>query len=274
MASNSKRHGFIAFIDESGQEGGKGNTLSSDFFVISAVVCRTTKGQNPITEAFEKAAKEAGKGPGWRYQKFNKAQRNAQWLYAKHLGAARIQIATIICHKASFQKDTMLTKNGDLYFYASQLLLERISWICRDAHEREPSGNGKCAMVFSRRRTLDYERFQGYAERIKVGDCLRTSNADWAHLDLRAITSRPHSSGYDGLLAADYVASCYGAALELSPYGLHDDHLVRPLSRRSYRSGLGTGKSWSNGLKIFPKEAEALVASDQHLWWIRDFHQK
>lgn len=274
MISIPKRHGFIAFIDESGQEGGKGNARSSDFFVISAVVCRTTKGDNPITDAFEGAAKEAGHGPGWRYHKFSKAARNAQWLYAKHLGAARVQIATVICHKDSFQKDTMLTKNGDLYFYASQLLLERISWICRDAHAREPSGNGKCAMMFSRRRTLDYERFQQYATRIKANDCPRPSNSAWDHLDLRAITSRPHSSGHDGLLAADYVASCYGAALELSPYGLTDDHFVRPLSRRAYKPSLGKTKSWSNGLKLFPKEAEAMVESDPRLWWVRDYHQK
>lgn len=272
MASNSKRHGFIAFIDESGQEGGKANPRSSDFFVISAIVCRTTKGVNPITEAFAEAAKEAGKGRSWRYHKFSKAARNAQWLYAKHLGAARVQIATVICHKDSFQKDTMLTQNGDLYFYASQLLLERISWICRDAHQREASGNGKCAMLFSRRRTLDYQRFQQYATRIKAGDCPRPSKAEWDYLDLRAITSRPHSSGYDGLLAADYVASCYGEALEYTPYGLTDDHLVRPLARRSYSSR--NGKSWANGLKIFPKEAETLVDTDPRLWWVREFHQK
>lgn len=272
MAFTSKRHGFIAFIDESGQEGGKNNEFSSDFFVISAVVVRTTKGVNPITEAFAAAAKEAKKGPSWRYHKFSKADRNHQWLYAKHLGLARVQMATVICHKDSFNKDQMLTKNGDLYFYASQLLLERISWICRDAHKRDPSYNGKAALLFSRRRTLDYERFQKYAQRIKAGDCPRPSNADWDHLDLRAITSRPHSSGHDGLLAADYIASAHGKAIELTPYGLSDDHLVRPLSKRHYRSS--GGKSWSNGLKMFPREAEALVGVDPRLWWVRDYHQK
>lgn len=270
MAVTSKRHGFIAFIDESGVEGGKDNALSSDFFVISALVCRTTKGKNPISDALDAAGK-AGNLSHKRLQKFSKAKnRNQKLLYCKHLAQAETRHAVVICHKESFTKDAMLSKNGSLYYFASQLILERISWICRDAHKRHPSGDGRAAIVFSQRNTLDYARFREYAEAIKAGQGKYPSFAAWEHLDLKAIVARPHANNYDGLLAADYIASSYGQALEENVYGFTDDHYARALARNVY---CPRGKKrWSNGMKIYPPEAERLVETDPRLWWVKPCH--
>lgn len=270
MAKLPKRHGFIAFIDESGVEGGKDNPLSSDFFVLSAVVCRTAKGKNPISDALDAAGK-AGDLSHKRLQKFSKAKnRNQKLLYCKYLAQAETRHAVVICHKESFEKDRMLSENGSLYYFASQLILERISWICRDAHKRAPSGNGRAAIVFSERNTLDYKRFREYAEKIKSGQGKYESFAAWDHLDLRAIVARPHAKNYDGLLAADYIASSYGQALEPNPYGFTDDHYARALARNVY-SPKGRQR-WSNGMKVFPLEAEKLVETDPRLWWIKPCH--
>jgi hypothetical protein len=124
-------------------------------------------------------------------------------------------------------------------------------------------------MVFSQRNTLDYQRFQRYAAKIKAGEGAYPSNAAWDHIDLRAITSRPHSSNYDGLLAADYVASSFGAALERNLYGASDEHFVRELRRIIYRPK--GGSPWTNGLKVFPPQAETLPETHPRMRWIQSF---
>jgi hypothetical protein len=237
-----------------------------------AVVCRTTKGESPISEAFNSAGAE-GRLSHKRLPKFSDAKnRNHKLLYLKHLAASRMRHTAVICHKQSFHKDKLLTENGSLYRFASQLILERISWICRDAHKRDPSHDGRAAIVFSERKNLDYRRFQAYAKSIRSGESKYSSNAAWDHLDLDAIKARPHKKNYDGLLAADYVASAYGQALEYNPYGFTDDAYARVLARSAYRPDRSV--RWANGVKVFPQEAEALVDTDPRLWWIKPCHKK
>lgn len=266
------RHGFIAFIDESGQEGGLAPGRSSEFFVISAVISRTRKGRTPISAAFSAAAKRAGKGPGYRFKKFcEEKNRNHRFLCVDELAKVPITHVTVIAHKPSFQKTDMLEVHGKLYFFVSQLLLERISWACRDGHGRWAEKNPRAMIVFSQRTSLNYEAFRGYAERIRAGDSKYESKAEWDYIDLDAIVARPHAVRCDGLLAADYVASAFGNAIEPNLYGLCDDRFVRPLARNVYRY---KGKAIANGLKLFPPQAETQLQTDPRFWWIPRHYAK
>lgn len=269
----NKRHGFIAFIDESGQEGGDHNAGASEFFVISAVICRTDKTVTPLPSAFSRAAKRLGHGPEWRPRKFSSnSNPGIKYVVADELGAAALRHVSIIAHKPTFNSPAMTERHGKMYFFVSQLLLERISWACRDAHRLRPSGNGKAAILFSHRTTLSYDAFRRYAEEIRDGHSKYESFAAWDHLDLKAIRARPHSKHCDGLLAADWVASSFGCALERKPNtGLTDDRFVRRLRRNVYRYDK---KSWTNGVKLFPPEAEHLIDDDERFWWFRAFFDR
>ncbi len=260
------RHGFVAFIDESGQEGGQKEGGASEFFVMSAVVCRRDGGHT-LSKAFRDAVRELGKGPGYHPPKFTKLSSNVnnRHVVFKHLGLAPIRHVSVICHKEQFENDRMLKRHGKLYFFAAQLILERISWACRDSHRERPCHDGRCFIVFSERESLKYERFQEYAKDIKAGRSLYASNAEWAHLDIDSMYSLPFSANCDGLLAVDYVASAIGKAIELNCVGLSDDRPIRQLCRNVYRP---KGKCFSNGIKLFPKSAESLRENDVRFWWI------
>jgi len=55
-----------------------------------------------------------------------------------------------------------------LYFYAVRLLVERLSWYCRDSRRRSDTGDGSVALVFSNRASMDYQALRVYLERLET----------------------------------------------------------------------------------------------------------
>ena len=132
------------------------------------------------------------------------------------------------------------------------MLVERISWYCRDHKRKDDDSHGSVRLIFSNRASLDYDDLRRYL--------LYLQNNRIA-LDYRADTNVIHPDEMEtythgrrvGLQFADAVASSFFYAVEPNAYGLTEDAYARFLLPRAYRHN---GQLWGYGLKLMPREAE------------------
>lgn len=257
--------GYSAFVDEAGSEGDPDKVGGFEFIILSAAVFRHTNLQF-ATEIWLDAAKRLRKKPDHFDRDFKKFNSDREkYLITSMLSRVPFRFATVIVHKPSLTQ--LGAKYGDIYHYASQLLLERISWICRDAdlncHETDP----RCSILFSERKSLRADRFIDYAKPILANEHKRSSRVEAKHIDLDLISDRPHRD-CPPLRVADFIAASFGAALETNKLlGMTDDRFIVNLMPTAYRPK--ERKIWSNGIKLFPPEAETettLLDEDRFRW--------
>jgi hypothetical protein len=121
-----------------------------------------------------------------------------------------------------------------LYRYLTRLLVERISWLCRDA--RKPNeGNGLVDLIFSDRASMSYDDIRAYFDLLRQqsqagGDV----NIHWSAINTSSLQAVAHSK-LAGLQVADAVATSYFYGIKLSRYGIVDPSYVRMLKRHAYR---------------------------------------
>jgi hypothetical protein len=117
-------------------------------------------------------------------------------------------------------------------------------------HAAAPVADPRVRIVFSERSELRYGDFRRYMERLRADPQGYGTNAAWAHLDPDLIEQLEHQNDDARLLAADYLASAIGLALERKDQGVFDDRFARLWARKFYRYG---GRVMGNGLKIWPE---------------------
>lgn len=260
-------YGFLAFVDESGSEG---PIDQFEFIVVSAVVLRRENYQC-LSEIYDKARRLARKSACWQFPKFIKHTSDSQkFLISQLIGQAPLRICTIIAHKPSITSKGMTGSHGDLYFFLSQLLVERISWACRDAYAVHPSGDGTAKILFSERQSLSYSQFQYYVRYLRAGQGTHRSYAAWRHINPDQIEARDPAAS-DGLRVADFCASAFARAIEHKEFGICDDRFIRPWGEAVYRYN---GKTLRNGIKIFPAEAEAGLLAEPRFEWFHNRFKK
>ena len=263
---DDSQHSFFAFIDESGSEGDPDKIGGCEFLIVSAVVVRVSNIQF-LYDIWDRARWAAGKDARWRWKSFQEIPSDThKFLIAQLIGAIPIKITGIVAHKPTLRKLGKRNEFGDLYYYLSLLLLERISWICRDAYADAPAGNGTPKIIFSERANLKMDHFKFYARQIRDREFV-TSNAVWDHIDLDNIHTRKHHTS-DGLKVADFVASSFGRALEYKEFGITDDRFVMQFKRNIYRAN---ARAWRNGLKFFPPECEQELLAQERLRWAKHY---
>ena len=181
---------------------------------------------------------------------------------AHHLAEQSVQITSILVHKPSLKDEKLRSDHKRLYFYYGKFLIERISWICRDA--KTPVGDDRrCELVFSERKKFPYDELREYVRRLPDTD--RKSRAAWEHIDADLISATPHHQS-DGCILADAAASSLTLAVEYTEFDITDVRPQLKLQRRYY----APAKVYKgNSLKIFPYEAEGLVMTDPRLDWTR-----
>ena len=106
-----------------------------------------------------------------------------------------------------------------LYRYATRLVLERVSWLCRD-HRRPGEGDGFTEIIFSNRSNMSYEDIRDYLRllRRQAADMPLKVQIDQSVIDPERIRSVEHSK-LAGLQVADAVASGIHFALKVNRYG-------------------------------------------------------
>ncbi len=143
---------------------------------------------------------------------------------------------------------------------AVRLLLERVSWLCRDFRKGN-EGDGSCELVFSNRSVMSYEDLRDYLTRLKDKPSSDV-RIDWDAIRPQQVRAVNHDQ-LAGLQIADAVASSLFFAVNLTQYGEAEDRYFRMLRPTVYRDAKSGELGY--GLKFWPGSVEAFAESMGHL---------
>lgn len=258
---------FRVYVDESGDEGFVFNTDgsgSSRWLVLSAVVVRT-KNDLSLVQLVRETRKLLGRQPG-QHLHFSDLKHEQRVPYIRQIAASSIRTVTIAVHKPSihdpekFQAEKFL-----LYRYATRLLLERVSWLCRD-NRVTGEGDGTAETIFSNRSIMSYEGLRDYLRLLQTKSDPMDVRIDWSVILPDAVRAVNHDQ-LAGLQVADAVASGFYYAVNLNRYGEAEDKYARLLLPGVYRH---KDVKLGYGLKFWPEDVEKLKSANPHLAWFAD----
>jgi hypothetical protein len=256
-------HCFTVFVDESGCEGftfrdypDKG---SSDWFIVSAVVTMTSK-QSDVRKLVEDI----------RTNLKMEAKALLHWSDLSHerrvraysdLSKANIRFVSVLVNKRKI-RDVVTFKlgRGRLYYYAVRLLLERVSWLCRDTAKKHSLPSPKAKVIFEHKKRLKHQDMVDYVTLLQnigpqdgwIAAKQEDVRIEWDVIDPSRMETAQKRQ-YAGLQIADLVASGNRAALEASPYGLTEHRYAKMLLEKTYCLESKGKKNFSSyGLKFFP----------------------
>ena len=253
---------FIAYVDESGDEGFSFAAGSSEWFVLSALLLRreTELEAVKVLDGVKGLFKKELRRP-LHFRKLDHHQRVAYVTeLAKH--RARMRTISVLVHKPSLKDVERFKGKYLLYRYATRFLLERVLWFCRD-HRRAGTGDGTVEVIFSNRRNMSYEEIRAYLDVLRSKPDVKI---DWSAIRRDQVDSLPHDQRR-GLQIVDAVASSYWYGLNPNVYGQTEDRYARILHPLAYAR---YGRYAAYGLKFFPGEVEALIRADERFRWVRE----
>ena len=83
-------------------------------------------------------------------------------------------------YAASYKKpERFQSESFRLYRYASRLLLERVSWLCRD-HHKEDEGDGTVEITFSNCSAMSYNDLLSYLGHLRTTSDAADVRVDWS----------------------------------------------------------------------------------------------
>lgn len=226
---------FIAYIDESGDEGMKFRTKTTSgstlWFSLSAVVVRRSNEPHVVT-LIDDVRRELGKDPR-AVLHFRRLNHSQKLMFTQRIaGNTALRVVTVLAYKPSLVGSTLF-QDSRLYFYVTRILLERISWLCRDADRRFDGGDGTCEVIFSNRSSLSYDDLRGYLSMLRQRSTELDCRIDWSVINPSDVASL-HPQ-WRGLQLADAAASGFFFAVEPDQYGNIEDRYVKTLLTRCYR---------------------------------------
>ncbi|MCP1337454.1 DUF3800 domain-containing protein [Futiania mangrovi] len=253
-------HSFIAFIDESGDDGLRNFRRpgvaggASTFLTICACLIRATNDVETVQwrDEIKEGSGKRSKGRDIHFADFNHAQKR---FACQKIQSLPLRYIAAISHKPSIPEGTYNTKNA-LYFYMTRYVIERISWFCRDMRPTVREGDGRVKIVFSRRGGMSYEDFKKYLEILKQSP---QNSIHWPVIDIESIKAEDHSR-VAGLQLADCGASAFSCALEPDTFGNVESQYLAILKRNIYSKN---GNFLSYGFKLFPNFQGIDLSEDQ-----------
>ncbi len=250
---------FVAYIDESGDEGflfrpdGSG---SSRWLVLSAVVVRKSHDLE-IVECLKQVREVLGKPQKYALH-FVDLKHEQRIPYVRRIAALPIWTVSVLIYKPQIrEQENFQNEKYRLYRHATRLLLERISWLCRDTR-RASEGDGYTDIVFSNRSAMSYDDLRKYvATLLHRSASTADVQVERSVIDPARIRSVEHSK-LAGLQAADAVASSLHFAVKRNRYGEVEPSYAQHLVRTFYRhkdSTIGYGlKFWPGSIEEIKKE--------------------
>jgi hypothetical protein len=253
---------FTAYIDESGDEGfvfHPEERGSSRWLVLSAVVFRKSNDLQAV-QLMREVRALLNKQPR-KALHFRELRHEQRVPYVRIIGAAKLRTVSVLIHKPSIKEpERFQSESFRLYRYASRLLLERVSWLCRD-HRKEGEGDGTVEITFSNRSAMSYDDLRNYLGHLKGTADAADVRVDWNVVRPELVKAVNHDQ-LAGLQIADAVASGIYFAMNLNPYGEAEDrylHLLAPTIYRHKKTVQGYG------LKFWPEDFETLAEALPHL---------
>ena len=253
---------FVVYIDESGDEGfvflpnEKG---SSRWLVLSAVIFRKSHDLDTVRlmrEVREKLGKEPRKALHFRELKHEQ-----RVPYIRAISESQLRTVSVLIHKPSIKEpEKFQSDKFRLYRYATRLLLERVSWLCRDQH-KEGEGDGTAEITFSNRSAMSYDDLRNYLVHLRSISEAKDINIDWGVVRPELVKAINHDQ-LAGLQIADAVASGIYFSVNLNPYAEAEDRYLRLLTPTIYRH---KKTAVGYGLKFWPEDLDSLNGGLPHL---------
>ena len=253
---------FTAYIDESGDEGFvflPGEKGSSRWLVLSAVVFRKAKDLEAV-----RVMREVRTLLVYYFMMplhLRATHHHYRAPYVPAWATAPMRTVSVLIHKPSITEPEKFQNEAfRLYRYATRLLVERVSWLCRDTR-KDNEGDGSCELIFSNRSAMSYEDLRKYLLHLKDKPGI-DARIDWNAIRPQQVRAVNHDQ-LAGLQIADAVASSLFFAVNLTQYSEVEDRYFRMLRPTIYRHAK-TGEL-GYGLKFWPGSLEALTESMAHL---------
>lgn len=255
---------FVVYVDESGDEGFL-KQGSSTWFVLAAAI--TDKSQDLQTvKLIDRVRLRIGRQPDDHQPlHFRKLKHEMKLPYLAEIAAARLKSVVVAVHKPSIRNvEYFETSRWSLYYFATKLLLERVSWYC---HDFAPivGGDGSAEVLFSNRSAMNYEDLRTHLKQVKARGELQDTQINWHAIDIDRV--RPEKPGLMGLQVADAIASSFFFALNPSQYGFAEPRYASMLKPVLYHQH---GRYEGFGIKLWPSEFQP--ESESHLSWLSDVY--
>lgn len=253
---------FIAYIDESGDEGftfHEDGTGSSRWFVLSAVVMRRSNELAAV--AALKAARNRLVFEPKKAFHFSDMRHEPRLVLMDEIAKVPFRTVSVISYKPDIPDPENYQANKYmLYRYLTRLLIERASWLCRDCRKADGEDE-RVELIFSDRASMSYEAIKGYVGLLKQqADAGQWISIHWPSIDLDHLRAVQHAH-LAGLQVADAVATSYMYGIRLSRLGIADPSYVRHLGGHVYRH---RGNYLGYGVK-FLSRVETLKERMPHL---------
>lgn len=238
---------YKVYVDEAGDEGFKfldGERGSSRWFVLSATVVRTTNDLKLVECCREARARL--KKPDNHALHFRNLRHEQRIPLARMIGELPIRTIHVMVHKPSIgDPETFQRTPYSLYRYATRLLIERVSWLCRD--HRKDAPNYLAELIFSNRSAMSYGDLKDYL--LKLMAAPDRVQIDWGAFDMRLVRAVNHDQ-LAGLQVADAVASGAFYAVHRTVYGETEERYLSLMQKVLYRHNRTLGgygvKFWCN----------------------------
>lgn len=261
------RPSFIAYIDESGDEGFRFHKGSSEWFVLAAAITRKEIDLETV-KLIDEVRRELGK-PERKPLHFRDLKHEQKLPYLAKIAAARVRSIVILVHKPSLKEPETFQSRYRLYFYATRLLIERLSWFCRDHRTHHDQGDGGAEIIFSNRSGMSYDEMRDYFHRLKVQTEAADVRIDWSTINpdrLHAFSAGKRM----GLQIADAIASGFYYAVEATQYGFSESRYSEMLKPIVYNH---EGRFLGYGIKFWPKETGDRVEEHKDFEWVRKHYK-
>ena len=249
---------FVAYVDESGDQGfvfKQDGSGSSRWFILSAAVIRKSNDMQMVN-CLKETRELLGKAPKTALH-FTKLKHEQRVPYIRRISELSIRTVNILIYKPEISNPETFTVVKDrLYRYATRYLVERISWLCRDASNQE-QGDGFVDIIFSDRSHMSYDAIRHYLHLLMSGDATdqrQPVQIAASVVDPRRIRSVSHSK-LAGLQVADAVASGIHFAIKPNRYGETEATYLSHIKKILYRR---KGKVFGYGMKLWPGNFEAM----------------
>ena len=140
---------FVVYMDEAGDEGFSFTRGSSEWFVLSGIVVRKAEDLG-IVKLVDGIRTQLEKPPK-KVLHFRDLKHEQRLPYIQSIASHNIKTVSVLIHKPTIKEPEKFRERYRLYYYATRLLFERVSWYCRDHRLPADAGDGSAKMVFSNR---------------------------------------------------------------------------------------------------------------------------
>ena len=257
---------YVVYIDESGDEGFRFNSGSSEWFIISSVIVRKAKDIETV-KLIDDVRLQLNK-PDKKPLHFRDMKHEQRLPFIKKIATAPLRTVTVLVHKPSLKEPEKFQERYRLYFYTVRYLFERVSWFCRDHKTNHDAGDGSAQIVFSNRSGMSYDELKSYFKTLQ-GQTGLDVRIDWSVIKPEQIATFTAGKRM-GLQIADAVASSFFYSVHLTQYGFTEDRYARMLKPVVYHRD---GNYAGYGIKFWPRDVNERLASDERFGWFREMYK-